>query len=146
MVPDTALAAEIEAILLRSFPRLRPGEAACDADHRTAAAEIAALRSFGDGRRRMETELRTDHQPDRTHLDEVVVKGCTAFHAEMMSGTSLWIGLSDAAGGLLHVWIEASRKGGTVLRMTAEDRGEPTITRGAAFTGLPLPVRTGGEP
>lgn len=52
MAPDKSLAAEIEAVILRYFPRSPLGDAAYGANRQTnCAAEIAALqsRAFEDG-------------------------------------------------------------------------------------------------
>jgi hypothetical protein len=73
---------------------------------------------------RMEVEFRPDDAFADTILDEVVIQGAQTVHAEMMSDSALWIGISNAAGHLVHVNIWAERKGGkTVLRMRGEDQG-----------------------
>lgn len=59
IMPDKSLAAEIEAVILRYFPRSPLGDAAYGADRQTnCAAEIAALqsRAFENGARPHVTE------------------------------------------------------------------------------------------
>lgn len=76
----------------------------------------------------MQTELRPFSDGSREGLDEIVADNVSVFHAEMMGDASLWIGISDDSGGLVHVWITAEkRKGRTVLVMRAEDQDRPTI-------------------
>lgn len=103
------------------------------------AGPVARLLEAEKGAEAMRTELRPFATSEGEGLDEVVINGATTVHAETMSDTALWIGISDQHGGLVHVWANAvRRKGRLAIVMTATDEGDRgTIVQGSV---LPAPV------